>query len=398
MNNFIWKISIYRFLDAVKLVGVLFALLFAHHGLSPFQIAILISIWSMTQLLLEVPLGTIADTYPRRNLLIIALLALALGFVLWLHGGFIFYALGFILWGFKNAMTSGTLEAFVYDELRVSGQEASYERVNAKLEGAFWLGVTISAMLGGLVATVSYDLLLISSIVTTLLAVVMLLTIKSVRPLQSTGESKYLDTLKNALREICTNTSLSGVIVFSCLIFATYGAADEYWGLIYQALEMPVSVVGTLVALGYGAFALAGWTLHLYNHEKMRGKEYYLLVVSALIFIFAGLLKTYLSIPLIFLGMYIFKVAQLKFDAKFQYTIKSDQRATISSLKSLIFEFVYMGIVLMFGFVSEKIGITTVMYLLGSLLITWLVLFRLFLPHILIKIMSVKISPHQSQN
>lgn len=88
--------------------------------------------------------------------------------------------------------------------------------------------------------------------------------------------------------------------------------------------------------------------------------------------------------------MYIFKVAHLKFDAKFQYAIKSNQRATISSLKSLIFEFIYMGFVLIYGFTSEKIGITSVMYILGILLIGWLVVFSVFLPTTLQKILSVK--------
>lgn len=390
MDNFIWKMSIYRFLDAVKLVGVIFVLLFAHNGMSPFQISILIGIWSLTSLLLEVPLGTVADKYPRRNLLIIASLVHVVGFVLWLKGGFTFYALGFVLWGFKNALVSGTQEAFVFDELRVYGKESLYEKVNGKLESAFWTGITVSAVLGGLVASINYNLVIVFSIITTLLAIVALLTIKSVKPIRSTGEAKYLDVLKEAITEIKTNTTLWGIIAFFCLIFATYGAADEYWALIYQALGLPVAIVGIFVAIGYGFFTLAGWTLHLFDNDRIRGKEHYLLLGSAIIFILAGLLKSFISIPLIFLAMYIFKIAHLKFDAKFQYAIKSDQRATVSSLKSLIFEFVYMGFVLMFGFTSEKIGITSVMYILGILLVVWLAVFKVFLPRSLHKILAVK--------
>lgn len=390
MDSFIWKMSVYRFLDAVKLIGVIFVLLFAHNGMSPFQISVLISIWSITSLLFEVPLGTVADRYPRRNLLIIALLAHVVGFILWLKGGFIFYALGFVLWGFKNALVSGTQEAFVFDELKVHGKESLYEKVNGKLESAFWTGITVSAVLGGLVASINYNLVIVFSIITTLLAIVALLTIKSVKPTRSTGEVKYLDVLKEAITEIKTNTTLWGIIAFFCLIFATYGAADEYWALIYQALGLPVAIVGVFVAIGYGFFTLAGWTLHLFDNDKIRGKEHYLLLGSAIIFILAGLLKSFISIPLIFLAMYIFKIAHLKFDAKFQYAIKSDQRATVSSLKSLIFEFVYMGFVLMFGFTSEKIGITSVMYILGVLLLVWLAVFKVFLPVSLNKILAVK--------
>ena len=149
-------------------------------------------------------------------------------------------------------------------------------------------------------------------------------------------------------------------------------------------------MIGIFLATGYGFFTIAGWTLKLFDNDKIRGKEDYLLLISALVFISAGLLKSYLSIPLIFLGMYTFKIAHLKFDAKFQYAIKSNQRATISSLKSLIFEFVYMGFVLLFGFTSEKIGITSVMYLLGILLIGWLAIFKIFLSTTLQKILSVK--------
>lgn len=380
--------SLYRFLDAVKLIGVIFVLFFAHNGMSPFQISILIGIWSLTQLLLEVPLGTVADKYPRRNLLMIALMIHAIGFTLWLKGGFVFYALGFILWGFKNALVSGTQEAFVYDELKTYGKESHYERVNGKLESAFWIGITTSAILGGSVATFDYNLVIVASITTTLMAIITLATIKSVKPLQSTGETKYIDVLKEAIGEIKDNSSLWGIIAFFCLIFATYGAADEYWALIYQALNLPISLIGVFLAIGYGFFTIAGWTLKLFDNDRIRGKEHYLLLVSALVFICAGVLKSYFSIPLIFFGMYIFKVAHLKFDAKFQHAIKSNQRATISSLKSLIFELVYMGFVLLFGFTSEKIGITSIMYLLGILLVCWLTIFRVFLPTTLQKIIN----------
>lgn len=388
MEYFVKKMLVYRFLDAIKPIGVIFVLFFAHNGLTPFQISILISIWSITQLVFEVPLGAIADKYSRRNLLIIALFIHMTGFVLWLKGSFAFYALGFILWGIKNALTSGTLEAFVYDELKSAGKESSYEQINGKLEGAFWSGITLSAVLGGLIATLNYDFVLVISIVTTFLAVLALFTIKSVKPLKSTGEVKYFEVLKGAVGEIRTNTALLGIIAFFCLVFATYGAADEYWALIYQALGLPIAVIGVFVAIGYGFFALAGQTLPVFKN-KLKGKEHLFILVSAGLFILAGIIKSYLSVPLIFTGMYLFKIAHLKFDAKFQHLIKADQRATISSLKSLVFEIVYMGFVLTFGFTSSKFAITSTMYLLGLLLAVWIILFIVFLPKPLRHILTV---------
>lgn len=376
MSNFLWKIYLYRFFEAFKLIGVIFTLFFQHNGLTTFEISILITVWSITQLTLEVPLGVIADKYSRRNLLVIALGFLIIGFLFWLKGEFLFYAIGFIFWGVKNALTSGTLEAFVYDELKTLKKESEYEKVNGRLEAFFWSGVTVSALLGGLVASISFNLVLILTVASTFLAIISLLLIKPAQSVRSTGESKYLLVLKKALNEIKANKRLLEIIVFFCLVFATYGAADEYWALVYGRLGIPIALIGFLVAAGYGLFALAGSTLNLF---KFKNSAQWLIVISGIIFILSGLINSFISIPLLLFGLYLFKVAHIKYDVQFQQSITGEERATISSLKSLVFEVVYMGFVLFFGFTSTKMGIISVVYLLGIMLLFWLVISKLFL-------------------
>lgn len=378
MKSFLWKIYAYRFLEAFKLIGVIFTLLFQHNGLSTFEISILITVWSATQLTLEVPLGVFADKYPRRNLLIIALLFLIVGYLFWIKGGFIFYAIGFILWGVKNALTSGTLEAFVYDELKAFNAEEQYEKINGRLETAFWLGVTISAILGGLAASINYNLVLLISIIFAVFAIISLALIKPVQPIKSTNESNYYHTLKKALGEIKNNSKLLEIVIFFCLVFATYGAADEYWALIYQRLGSPTALIGTLIAAGYGLFAIAGYVLHLFKSNKIKNVGYFLIITSGILFIISGFINSMFSILFIFLAMFILKVAHIKYDAKFQHSIESGERATISSLKSLIFEIVYMGFVLLFGFMATRFGTMIIPYILGAMLVLWTILSKLF--------------------
>lgn len=379
MKSFLLKIYAYRFLEAFKLIGVIFTLFFQHNGLNTFQISILITIWSISQLVLEVPLGVFADKYSRRNLLIIALLFLVAGFLFWIKGGFIFYAIGFVLWGVKNALTSGTFEAFVYDELKTFNAEDQYEKVNGKLEATFWSGITISAIIGAFVASFNYNLVLILTIVSTIFAIAALALIKPVQPVKSTGETKYFNVLKKALGEIKNNSRLLEIVIFFCLVFATYGAADEYWALIYQQIGSPTALIGILIAVGYGLFAIAGYTLPFFKSIKVKNIEYLLITISGIMFILAGIVNSMLSIPLIFVALYIFKVAHIKYDVRFQHAISGGERATVSSLKSLIYEFVYMGFVLLFGFSSVKLGMISVVYILGALLILWIILSRLFL-------------------
>ena len=111
--------------------GVLFypvyALLFADAGLSTAQISTLFVIWSVVSFVFEVPSGAWADAWSRRRLYALGAFLTAAGFASWTfwptYAGF---ALGFLLWGLGGALSSGTLEALLYDQL---GDSAAYARV-----------------------------------------------------------------------------------------------------------------------------------------------------------------------------------------------------------------------------------------------------------------------------
>lgn len=374
MNNFLWKVSLYKFLDAFKLIGAIFVLLFQQNRLSVFQISLLIAIWSATQLILEVPMGVVADKYPRRNVLIVATVLLAIGFALWLQGGFIFYALGMILWGIRNALTSGTIEAFVYDELKNYNKEAEYGKVNGKLEGTMQLGFMFSAILGGLIAQFSFNWVLILTILTNLLGALVLFTTKAVKPVRSTGEAKYFTVLKDAIREIKSNKTILFIIIFISLTFGVSGSADEYWPLIFNNLGVNTALIGTLMALEFGVFALSGYSFP-YIDRKVKSKNWNLIlvVVSGLLFIIFGLANSLVLLPLVFISSYLLKLALVKFDTDLQHQIGSDQRATVLSIKSLIFEIIYLISLLVFGFISTKLGVISVLYVWGALIIFWTV-------------------------
>jgi len=377
VNSFLWKIYLYKFLDAFKLIGAIFVLLFQQNGLNPFQISLLIGIWSATQLLLEVPTGVVADRYPRRNVLIVAMLVIALGYTFWLKGGFIFYGLGMVMWGVKNALTSGTFESFVYDGLKSEGRQENYGKVNGQSEGAFQVGLMFSAVIGGILAQYSFNLVLIFSIISSILAALILFTIKSVRPILSTGETKYFSILKNAVKEIKSSPLILSIILFISLIFGISGSADEFWPLIFGNLGANTAFIGTLIAIEFAMFALSGYSFQYWNKLKFKHWKYILVVASGLLFIIFGLGKSLLLLPLVFIASYLLKLALVKFDTDLQHAVSSDQRATVLSLKALIFEIVYLITLLMFGFISTRLGILSILYIWGAVIIFWTLVFSL---------------------
>jgi MFS family permease len=115
---------LYRILFRARFYYPVFTLLFLDFGLSLSQFAILNSVWALTIVLFEIPLGGLADTIGRRKIVIFSAILLNIELLVWLfapiNGGntlFIFFLINRILSGLCEAASSGADEALVYDSL-----------------------------------------------------------------------------------------------------------------------------------------------------------------------------------------------------------------------------------------------------------------------------------------
>jgi MFS family permease len=117
MSSLVWKAATYRFFDTFVLIFPFYTVMFTEHGMSPAQIGMALAAWSLTGVALEIPTGALADRVSRRWLLFVAQAVRGLGFLTWaLVPTFWGYLGGFVLWGVKSALVSGTFEALVFDE------------------------------------------------------------------------------------------------------------------------------------------------------------------------------------------------------------------------------------------------------------------------------------------
>jgi MFS family permease len=122
-----------------------YALLFADTGLTTAEISSLFAIWSVVSFACEIPSGALADTWSRKRLYVLGELTTATGFALWLiwpaYPGF---AIGFALWGLGGALSSGTLESLVYDQL---GDSTAYAQVIGRAETVGLLAMLLATLL-----------------------------------------------------------------------------------------------------------------------------------------------------------------------------------------------------------------------------------------------------------
>jgi len=120
--------------------------MFVDHGLSPIEIATLISAWCATTIILEVPSGVLADRHSRKAIMVFGAVLRAGGYTCWaLFPEFWGFLVGFVLWGIEGALGSGAFEALVYDELKRFGRQDEYARVMGRCRGLGQAGIVVSA-------------------------------------------------------------------------------------------------------------------------------------------------------------------------------------------------------------------------------------------------------------
>lgn len=87
-------------------------------GFGSESIALMVALYSAMSILMEIPSGILADRWSRKGVLILATVSLGASSLV---GGLSYdvpvYLLSAILWGFFDALASGTDEAMVYDAL-----------------------------------------------------------------------------------------------------------------------------------------------------------------------------------------------------------------------------------------------------------------------------------------
>jgi len=117
----------------------IFTILFLDFGLTLEQFALLNAAWAAAIVLLEVPSGALADTFGRRNLLVVTgvLMVIEIALLCFVplgNAGLLFavFLINRVLSGAAEAAASGADEAIAYDTLKKEGNAADWPRVLEK--------------------------------------------------------------------------------------------------------------------------------------------------------------------------------------------------------------------------------------------------------------------------
>lgn len=128
-------------------------------GLDLFQAGMVLSIYSGTVILLELPTGGLSDSIGRKKVYQYSLVfSLISGSVLLFAQGLPLFLLGFVLYGTARALSSGSMDAWFVDEFTARNPHADLQRALATANVFIPLGIGAGSLLGGIVPMLAADL------------------------------------------------------------------------------------------------------------------------------------------------------------------------------------------------------------------------------------------------
>ena len=389
-KRLIGTLYVYTFLDEFVLLYPLYALLFTDTGLSVAEITSLFVIWSVTGMVLEVPSGAWADTVSRRLLLCLGPLLAAVGFASWvLFPSYAVFAAGFVLWGAREALNSGAMEALVYEELDRAGQSGRYAAVMGR---ATSIGLAADAVAIALAipvfATGGYLAVGAASVLACLLCAATGLTFREHRQNsehRQNGEHRqnsetpedqgrrrggdrdsrafdagheadgYWAVLRAGLAEARRSPRVSRALILVATVTAIWGALEEYVPFLGAEFGVAATGIPALVLLVWIGATAGGLLAGVARRLPARG--YALTLVVAALSLAGGALSGHpAGFALIAVAFGLFQMAGVVADARLQDDITGPSRATVTSVAGFGANLVTLVVFAAYATLSSLVG------------------------------------------
>lgn len=282
-------------------------------------------------------LGAWADATSRRRLLIAGPLLTAVAFTLWVAApGYWVFALGFVLWGLKSALTSGALEALVYEELQRLQATGEYATLMGRGQVAGVLAATCSgAVAAPIISVGGFAAVGAASVVASVLAsvVAMLFPEYRIRKIDE-PELSWADTLAAGTREARRSAPVRAAVILVAVVGSVWGALDEYTPLLIESggvSAADVSLLMVVVWAGASAGGLAAGRVARWGSTAFAA----LVGVGAVLMAAGALTQHPLGVVALAAAFGVFQCATIVADARLQNSIAGPARATVTSLAGM---------------------------------------------------------------
>lgn len=345
-------------------------LFYAENNLDDFDLFLLHAIYSGVIFLVEIPSGYLADVWKRKRSIQSGMVLSLAGFAIYsATSGFWGFLFAEIALGLGQGFISGSDTALLYDSL----QEVKKEKKYLKTEGYITGSGNIAEALAGIVVTVLafstvryYYYLQTALTFAGLIFSLFLIEPATCGKIADIGFSSLLKVIKETLwhdKIISRYILFSSIIGFSSLSMAWF--AQIY---IYDA-SVPHRYFGIIWTVLNGMVALGSFNSHFIGKHLgiRRSLILILLFLSGGYFIAAHTISVY-GIIFLLLFYYARGVAHPILKDRINANTRSDIRATVFSVRSLLIRVMFAALGPLLGYYTKHISLTFALTLTGAVI------------------------------
>ena len=317
-------------------------------GMSVFSVAM------ASSALFEIPTGIYSDMIGRKKTVILGALAAVLYSLFYALGGsYRMLIIGALFEGLSRSFYSGNNEALLHDTLQEEGKHEGFHQHLGTTSSMFQAALAVSALIGSVLATWSFSLIMWLSVIPQIICFVLSFYLRepSVRSDESGNAYAHL---KEAFMQLKTNKKLRWLTIPTVLTYAFGESSYQFQSAFFNTL-WPVWAVGfakTLInVLATVSYRKAGAIIKRFSAiQVMLASNLYNRFAN----IIAAAFPTIMSPLLIASTSLFYGVSQVSKSTLFQREFRDDQRATQSSLGSLLGDLTFGVVAYLVGLVGDR--------------------------------------------
>lgn len=363
-NTLVFLLSNFLVSVAYSLPHSILTVILLAKGLSLSQILIIQSAYSIAIVLFEFPSGLLADNYSRKNLYSLSKLFLIIMFLIVLFSNQ-FYLI-FVAWfcyGIAAALDSGTLDAYIINQLKLAHREAELRKFLALSNRLEIVGLLLGSSLGGIlyhfIGINIYVLGTVFLVASTLISFFFFKETTKSDSLQDSHVMVLKKQITDSFNELRKQPRLSLILIFDFLTQIFFQTHFQLW----QSFFLSKGIDSQYFPFFYIAFqviTLFSYSINIDGVKKYAGVlKFSPLIVFLPLTFFLGKIEIFLAAY--FLFVFVFYVIEFILNYQFNKMVSVENISSLISFKSTVSRIGSVLLLCILSFMVKQMSVSAVM-------------------------------------
>lgn len=363
-NTLVFLLSNFLVSVAYSLPHSILTVILLAKGLSLSQILIIQSAYSIAIVLFEFPSGLLADNYSRKNLYSLSKLFLIIMFLIVLFSNqfYLIFAAWFC-YGIAAALDSGTLDAYIINQLKLAHREAELRKFLALSNRLEIVGLLLGSSLGGIlyhfIGINIYVLGTVFLVASTLISFFFFKETTKSDSLQDSHVMVLKKQITDSFNELRKQPRLSLILIFDFLTQIFFQTHFQLW----QSFFLSKGIDSQYFPFFYIAFqviTLFSYSINIDGVKKYAGVlKFSPLIVFLPLTFFLGKIEIFLTAYFIF--VFVFYVIEFILNYQFNKMVSVENISSLISFKSTVSRIGSVLLLCILSFMVKQMSVSTVM-------------------------------------